>query len=130
MLFAGCGGQQPTSDSGVQTQSGQATATASATPETPAQESQPAAVVEEPAAASEQAEGALTAETLVGTKWRAGPYTLEFKANGVLVLNNDKEGTWSVEGNSLKVAAGDTSYTAEIRGDKLFYGGMPLTRIN
>lgn len=73
---------------------------------------------------------ALTEETIVGTKWQAGPYTLEFQANGALLLNGERPGTWSIEGNALNVAAGDAKYTAEIRGDKLFYGGMPLTRMD
>ena len=122
IVLAGCGGQQKS----------ETPAPAAAPAETaPAQqEAQPAAITDSapPAATTETA--ALTAETLVGTKWQAGPYTLEFQANGVLVLNNDTQGTWSVEGNAVKVSAGDKSYTAEIKGDKLFYGGMPLSRLN
>ena len=126
IVLAGCGGQQKS----------QTPAPAAAPAKTaPAQQAaQPAAVTETAAPAAPPATttetAALTAETLVGTKWQAGPYTLEFQANGVLVLNNDTQGTWSVEGNAVKVSAGDKSYTAEIKGDKLFYGGMPLSRLN
>lgn len=120
-VLVACGGQQKSE-------------TAAPAPAPAEQQTQPAAVTETPAPAETPAQAAeapaLTAETLVGTKWQAGPYTLEFQANGVLVLNNDTQGTWSVEGNSVKVSAGDKSYTAEIKGDKLFYGGMPLSRLN
>lgn len=93
-------------------------------------ETEDAAVAAPQETAEDQTGAALTEETLVGTKWQAGPYTLEFQANGALLLNGERPGTWSIEGNALNVAAGDAKYTAEIRGDKLFYGGMPLTRID
>ena len=129
IVLAGCGGQQKS-----ETPAPAAAPAETAPAQQAAQPAQPAAVKETaapsaPSAATTET-AALTAETLVGTKWQAGPYTLEFQANGVLVLNNDTQGTWSVEGNAVKVSAGDKSYTAEIKGDKLFYGGMPLSRLN
>ena len=72
---------------------------------------------------------ALMPESLVGSRWEGGPLTLEFRADGVLWMNDAKDGTWKAEGNTVEVSGGGYSYSLEIRGRDLLYGDMPLRQL-
>jgi hypothetical protein len=72
---------------------------------------------------------ALDAKTIVGTKWSAAGYTLDFKENGVIKINDDIEGTWKLEGTKLTIEAAGSSYEATVEGDKLMYEGAPLEKL-
>lgn len=83
------------------------------------------------AAEGTEAKGeALTAENIVGTKWNAGGMTFTFEKDGVLKVNDQIPGTWSIDGNTLKVGAMGTEYSATIEGNKIVYDGNPLERTN
>ena len=74
-------------------------------------------------------EASLTAEDLVDTVWQAGPMELAFGADGQLIVNDTEEGTWSLAGPQLTIEAAGHSYTAEVRNDGIYYGGMALQRV-
>jgi hypothetical protein len=90
------------------------------------------ATPEEGQAAAVPAEAALTAETLVGTEWQVGMFTLAFNEGGVVLATmggSETKGTWVVEGDTLSVTGGGNTVTAKIVGDKLMAGNNPLPRI-
>jgi len=87
--------------------------------------------VESDDSAAESTPGeALTAENIVGSTWQAGPLKLEFGEEGALTVNGEGGGTWSIAGDTLTVSANNLTYSAEIRQDKIFYGGMEVQRLN
>jgi len=73
---------------------------------------------------------ALTAENIVGTKWNAGGMSFSFEKDGVLKVNDQIPGTWSMDGTTLKVGAMGQEFSATIEGDKIMYDGTPLERAN
>lgn len=96
-----------------------------AAPSTPAPATTPASV---PPAAPAPATGAITAQSIVGTSWEAGPYKLTFNADGKLKVNDNIDGTWKIEGNKLIVEAAGQKIEADIEGDKITYNGTPLVK--
>lgn len=99
----------------------------------PAEEKKPDAAMptSTPAApaAAPAAGPALDAKTIVGTKWSAAGYALQFQDNGVVKINDDTEGTWKIEGDKLTIEAGGTTYDATIKGDKIMYNDSPLEKL-
>lgn len=75
-----------------------------------------------------EAEETLTAETLVGTKWRMSGFGMQFLEDGKF-LSVAFAGKWHVEGNMVYVKMGNRVISAAIMGSRLFYNGSPLTRI-
>ena len=73
--------------------------------------------------------GPITAESIVGTKWRFGGFTIAFEPDGKLKLNDALPGEWSIEGDTLKVSAMGQSHEAKIEGDKITYDGNPLEKV-
>lgn len=72
---------------------------------------------------------ALDSKTIVGTKWSAAGYTLAFQDNGVVKINDDAEGTWKIDGNTLTIEAGGSEYKATLEGDKIMYEGSALEKL-
>ncbi|MBI5091631.1 MAG: hypothetical protein HZB26_04210 [Candidatus Hydrogenedentes bacterium] len=102
-----------------------APAAPSAAPSTPAPATTPASI---PPATPAPAGAAITAQSIVGTSWEAGPYKLTFNADGKLKVNDAIDGTWSIEGTKLKIEAAGQKIEADIEGDKLTYNGSPLVK--
>lgn len=72
----------------------------------------------------------LTDETLTGTTWRAGRrFKLRFEADGKLIINDEREGKWKLEGESLTVSAGPMKFNASVVVDEIFMEQRPLTRV-
>ena len=75
---------------------------------------------------------ALTAETIAGTTWTADGATVLFLAGGVLKIyadNEEVEGTWYVEGNTITVSVMDEEETGQIEGDTIIINGTELERV-
>jgi hypothetical protein len=89
----------------------------------------PVAPLPEPPAADAPATADLTAETLTGTTWQAGPLKIAFGPDGGLTINDTMTGSWSIDGQQLIVEGGGTEYKAQIKGDTLLYGDLPLVKI-
>ncbi len=69
---------------------------------------------------------ALNAETLVGTKWRMGPFRMQFMENGRL-LSTWFAGSWHIEGDRVHVVTNDNrTLTSTIQGSRLYFNGQPL----
>lgn len=94
--------------------------------EPPAGESTAEAAVEAVVEGTEAAGEAITAENIVGKKFSAGGMTFTFEPDGVLKVNDQIPGTWSIDGTTLKVGAMGQEYAATIEGDKIVYDGTPL----
>ncbi|MCC6793847.1 MAG: hypothetical protein IT366_01920 [Candidatus Hydrogenedentes bacterium] len=94
---------------------------APATPAAPA-DAAPASTPAAPAAA-------LDAKTIVGTKWSVAGFTLAFAENGAVKINDEMDGTWKIEGNTLTVSAGGQEHVATIEGDKILYEGTPFEKV-
>ncbi len=98
-------------------------------PAEPAQTVKPVSAASAPAA-NPAPEAALTAESLPGTAWSAGPLTLAFGQDGKLTANGSESGEWTFDAGQITVKTGDMSYIVTVRGGKLFYGDMELSRTN
>jgi len=98
--------------------------------EPPAGESAAEAAVEAVVEGTEAEGEALTAENLIGTKWNAGGMSFTFEKDGVLKVNDELPGTWSIEGTTLTVGAMGQEYAATIEGGRIVYDGTPLERAN
>ncbi|GMV92191.1 MAG: hypothetical protein AMXMBFR82_19690 [Candidatus Hydrogenedentota bacterium] len=94
--------------------------------EAPAGETAAEAAVEAAVEGTEAAGAALTAENIVGKKFSAGGMTFSFEPDGVLKVNDQIPGTWSLDGTTLTVGAMGQDYAATIEGDKIIYDGTPL----
>ena len=72
----------------------------------------------------------LTNETLTGTTWQIGRrFKLRFEADGKLVINDEHQGTWKLDGETLDLKTGLRDVTADVVVDELYLDGRPLTRI-
>ncbi|MCL4692988.1 MAG: hypothetical protein KJ060_10830 [Candidatus Hydrogenedentes bacterium] len=94
--------------------------------EAPAGETAAEAAVEAAVEGTEAAGAALTAENIVGKKFSAGGMTFSFEPDGILKVNDQIPGTWSLDGTTLTVGAMGQEYAATIEGDKIIYDGTPL----
>ena len=82
----------------------------------------------QPDASSATAE-ALTADSLVGTAWQAGPLKFQFGEGGSLKVGEDAEGTWTVTNGQVSLETDEMTYALQIRGTDLAYGDMTLERL-
>lgn len=72
----------------------------------------------------------ITAETLAGTTWQVGRrFKMRFEADGKLVVNDQFEGSWKLDGDRLELKAGPRDVTVDVVADELFLEGRPMTRI-
>jgi hypothetical protein len=72
----------------------------------------------------------LTPETLTGTTWQIGRrFKLRFEADGKLVINDEGEGTWSLEGEHLELKTAIRDVTVDVVVDELYLDERPLMRI-
>ncbi len=71
----------------------------------------------------------LTAETLPGTSWHAGPYTLSFRDNGTVVVNRRFEGAWRLVGDALIVEAQGQTLRGVLSGSMLTFEDREAERI-
>ncbi len=88
----------------------------------------PASPASVPVANPAPPEANLTAESLPGTTWSAGPLTLAFEPEGQLTVNGSESGEWTFDAGQVTVKTGDMSYIVTVRGEKLMYGDMELSR--
>ena len=95
----------------------------------PAAEKAPEPESAAPVAGAPVAGGALSAQTLVGTKWKAEQWQFSFQPDGKLKVNDMIDGTWSIEGNKLKLGALGESFEAEIRGSTIIFQGNEVERL-
>lgn len=110
VLAAGCGGKSGDADT-LRQNAAPAARPASASPENAAPEAP-----------------TLTAESLPGTVWSAGPLKLAFEKDGKLLVNGSEPGEWTFDAGQVTVKAGDISYIVTVRGGRLFYGDMELAK--
>ncbi|MCP4638786.1 MAG: hypothetical protein GY851_00060 [bacterium] len=132
VAFTGCGGQSDSEPSGAaDADQGSASEAAPAAKDEPAPDAGSAteAAPEAAPAAAEAAGEAITAENLVGTKWKLGDVaSFTFEPEGVLKVNDAIPGEWSIADGKLTVSAMGATYVAEIDGAKLLYNGEELLR--
>jgi hypothetical protein len=71
----------------------------------------------------------LTAESLPGTDWHAGPYTLSFRDDGLVVVNRRFPGNWRLVADALAVEAQGQTLHGTLSGSSLTFEGREAERI-
>jgi hypothetical protein len=130
LVFVGCGGQTAPVAPGpsVAPAVNPAEASQDVKPEGSAP-AQAAAGMAAPAPASQPAGAPLTKETIVGKKFSKNGMEFGFEKDGALKVGMGGvtvDGTWSIDGNTVTVAAMGKEYKAEISGSQLLVQGEPL----
>ena len=74
---------------------------------------------------------ALNEQTLAGTKWGQGAFSLEFGHNGKLLMGGREHAQWQVQGSRIRLYRGATGeeHWLDIVGDKLMWEGQEISRV-
>lgn len=70
----------------------------------------------------------VNAQTIIGTRWSFQGMSASFYDNGKVMLNDELEGTYSIDGDAITVEIGGETVTAQIDGDSISVEGQATQR--
>ena len=71
----------------------------------------------------------LDAKTIIGSEWNTGKHRLRFEAEDLLHVDDTVQGSYTIEGGTLKISVAAQYHEFALEGDLITSGGRPLQRL-